>query len=128
LELARLLRGKASACIDLSDGLAADLGHILAASGKAAHLDSSRLPGPADLALSQKLSGGDDYELCFCLGEGDAGLLPAWSEALGIPLTVVGKIHSGQGLTVIDARGRRLDLETAGYEHFANGEASHEAD
>lgn len=123
LGLAHLLRGKASACIDLSDGLAADLGHVLAASGVAAVLDAEKLPGRDTLPLAYQLAGGDDYELCFCLSQRDSRDLPAWREALGVPLTVIGRIHRGQGLTVVDGQGRRLEVDLEGFDHFAAEEA-----
>lgn len=115
LALGLALRGKASACIDVSDGLLQDLGHILAASGVGAVLDLEALPVSAALvaiagedARSWLLSGGDDYELCFTAP--DAVLLPD----TGLPLTRIGTVQAGAGL--YDSAGNAL--EVAGYQHF----------
>ena len=74
LRLGLLLRGLATSCIDISDGLAADLGHILEASAVGAEIDIDLLPGSASLVgLSEgqrrqmQICGGDDYELCFTI-------------------------------------------------------------
>src|SRR6185437_12108884 len=101
------LRGLAHAAIDISDGLAGDLSHILEASGVGAELRANRLPmSPAFKALSEpearvelQVSGGDDYELCVCLAAGD-----------------VEKLR--KKLDVHDARGKRLAIKPYGYRHF----------
>lgn len=118
------LRGLASAAIDLSDGLAGDLGHILAASGVGAELAADDLPvSPAFAAaqlpvrerLALQLQGGDDYELCFCLPEGQ---LAAARAALPLPFTVIGRIGSAPGLWLRGAQGARESVAPEGYRHF----------
>ena len=82
--LGKALRGLASATIDISDGLGADLGHILEASGVGARIDPDRLPRSRALietfepmrAFELALSGGDDYELCFTLAPERVRLIP----------------------------------------------------
>jgi thiamine-monophosphate kinase len=120
------LRGRASACIDVSDSLAADLGHILDASGVGATIDlwalpiSSALAGAGDAAQVRAwvLDGGDDYELCFCLPRGHLGELVA---ATGdeLPLTVIGEIETEPGLRARAGAGAAaVTIEPHGYDHF----------
>lgn len=127
LEAGLALRGLAHAALDLSDGLAGDLGHICAASGVGAELEPALLPGsPSFEACSAALSevqrfalqaqGGDDYELCVCLpperlAEAQARLAP-------LPLTVVGRITAEPGLRLRYADGRTAPLTGSGYTHF----------
>src|SRR6201999_436345 len=74
------LRGRAHACIDVSDGLVADLGHICRASGVRAEIDAQSLPASPELLSActpderraLQLGGGDDYELCFTASDADA--------------------------------------------------------
>lgn len=117
------LRDHASAMIDVSDGLAADLGHILAASGVGASLDSARLPlAPVALDDNERLDcalfGGDDYELCCTLTAAEhARVMQAWDPAWA-PLTVIGEIEAGPGLRLRTADDSTRPLETRGYRHF----------
>ncbi|MGH8445650.1 MAG: thiamine-phosphate kinase, partial [Solimonas sp.] len=106
------LRGLATAAIDLSDGLAGDLGHICAASGVGADIELARLPASAafravadaaDGAQALQLAGGDDYELCVCI---PATRLADAQRACGdLPLTAIGRIVAGSALRLIDASG-----------------------
>lgn len=118
------LRGLAHAAIDLSDGLAGDLSHVLAASGVGAVIEAARLPASAEWAarvplltdrLRHQLSGGDDYELCACL---PAEHLAAAQAALAVPLTVIGRIVAEPGLRVLDAAGVTIHVPPHGYRHF----------
>lgn len=117
------LRGLATAALDLSDGLAGDLGHILAASGVGAEISLQALPASAwfnGLApdaerLELMLRGGDDYELCVCLPP------EAVAEArarLDVPLAEIGSIVAEAGLFAIDETGARQGLDAVGYRHF----------
>jgi thiamine-monophosphate kinase len=119
------LRGLATAAIDVSDGLAADLAHILEASGVGAELWDAALPvSPAlaahlgrDQALERVLGGGDDYELCFTAPPGARETIGAAFAALGLPLVRIGRMVAGPGLRRLGARGERLPLPP-GYRHF----------
>lgn len=120
------LRGIATACIDVSDGLLADLGHICAASGVGAELDAGALPlSPALTATFDAvtcrglaLTGGDDYELCFTAPEARAAEIVAQLGAIGCGATRIGRIVAGAGVRVLDARGNDVTPSHAGWEHF----------
>lgn len=118
------LRGIATAALDLSDGLAGDLPHLLTASGVGADIGTDHLPAsrvfdrsaPPALRLALQLSGGDDYELCVCLPEGRYAQAKA---ALGnLPLTPIGRISEQPGLRWRDAAGDIMALDASGYRHF----------
>lgn len=121
------LRGLASACIDVSDGLAADLGHVCAASGVGAELEFDALPLSADLCAAFDgetcrgfaLAGGDDYELCFTAPESSADAILAACANVNLRVTRIGRVVAGSGVRVLDAAGRVVDVPHAGWEHFA---------
>ena len=120
------LRGVASSAIDISDGLLADLGHVLDASQVGARLDISALPVSPVLRayVSQHLgrqcalSGGDDYELCFTAPVLRHAEIAGIGARFELPLTCIGKIVAGQGCIVHDASGNPINVETSGYDHF----------
>jgi thiamine-monophosphate kinase len=125
LRLGRALRGQASACIDLSDGLLADLGHILDASECGAELELRRLPcAESMLAVPERerwpwqLSGGDDYELCFTLPAQRAERLDELRRETGLALTAIGTVTEQPGLVLRAPDGSRYRPGSAGYEHF----------
>jgi len=64
------------------------------------------------------LSGGDDYELAFAVAPDREAAVAALAERLALPLTRVGALSEGQGVTVADAEGRPIPLEKAGWSHF----------
>jgi thiamine-monophosphate kinase len=118
LALGAKLRGLASACIDVSDGLASDLGHILERSGGGARVQFESIPKASALADKDEslvrrcvLSGGDDYELLFTAPPARRGQV----EKLGAAR--VGEITSGPGLEILDAHGRPMSYES-GFDHF----------
>lgn len=126
VELGQALVGYASACIDISDGLLADLGHVLTSSGCSARLDLVKLPQPRLLdeledALKWKyqLSGGDDYELLFTLPRLHEELIASWRQKTGIQLSIIGEIETGEGIRCIDSDGIEYDPQNAGFEHFS---------
>ena len=116
--LGQSLRGVASAAIDVSDGLLADLSHVCVASGCAARIEFEQLPVSAllrefegdELARKRALNGGDDYELCFCLPQGSV---------LADPTSAVkiGEIIDGQGVQVMQ-QGQAMEIYADGYRHF----------
>ncbi|MDZ7787915.1 MAG: thiamine-phosphate kinase [Halofilum sp. (in: g-proteobacteria)] len=116
-----------SACIDVSDGLAADLGHILAASAVGAELEAAALPVAPELAAAGSreqvrdwlLGGGDDYELCFT-GPYDLDV-ERLAEAGEVAVTRIGRITAGGGLQLVEPEGGRSTLvDAVGYRHFSS--------
>jgi thiamine-monophosphate kinase len=121
LALGQRLVGLATACMDVSDGLAGDLAHICEASGLGAVVEAARVPlsPPARKILAQDpqwlttvLTGGEDYELLFTLPPARE------SELAGLPVTVIGRMEAGSGVKVLDGGGHPLDLGAGGYRHF----------
>jgi thiamine-monophosphate kinase len=127
VELGERLRGLAHAAIDVSDGLAGDLQHILARSGVGAVVTYARVPRPSvfkqlnnpQLEKDCVLSGGDDYELLFTAAAGRRDELERLSRELRIPLARIGSITSGEPkLAVLDEQGEPLSFR-GGFDHFA---------
>ena len=121
----QLLRGAASACIDVSDGLVADLGHVCAASGVGAEIDADALPLSSALltlfdaqARDFALAGGDDYELCFTAPADRAGTILSDLSRSGCGATRIGRIVDGQGVVVHDASGKPVRSTSKGWDHF----------
>jgi thiamine-monophosphate kinase len=121
------LRDLAHACIDISDGLLADLGHLCAASQVGAEIDAALLPlSPALMALYDDasahrfaLAGGDDYELCFSVPMAQLARVQSDLARLGCGATRIGRIVEGSGVRACGADGAWLELGTTGWEHFA---------
>ncbi len=120
------LRGIASSAIDLSDGLAGDLGHILLRSGVGATVRVDALPRSAILAaqtaalqLDCLVAGGDDYELLFTAPRAQRDAVLAAGRAAGVAVTRCGAIEAQPGLRLVDASGQPLSRSFKGYDHFA---------
>lgn len=119
------LRGLASSCIDVSDGLAADLGHILEASGVGATIEWDRLPLTDGISRyivetgdwRMPLSAGDDYELCFTVPPANRDALEQRLTAGDCPFALIGRIESQAGLRLL-RDGRSIELSQDGYQHF----------
>ena len=120
------LRGVASAAIDISDGLAQDLGHILERSGVGARLEVERLPLSLALAASldwdaaivTALASGDDYELCFTVPPERVAWLESVARGWECRCTRIGVITAEPGLRLVRADGSAFRLERLGYDHF----------
>jgi thiamine-monophosphate kinase len=121
------LRGIATACVDISDGLVADLGHICMASGVGIDIEAPLLPRSSALlthfteadALDFALGGGDDYELCFTVPADRAGELSSTMARLGCGATRIGRVVEGSGVRVLDERGGVHEPSRTGWNHFA---------
>jgi thiamine-monophosphate kinase len=125
VSLGRALRGIAASCIDVSDGLLADLGHVCKASGVGAWLDVDGLPASPVLRASfdgearrrLQATGGDDYELCF---SAPASMREAVLEAASahVPVTRIGRVVAGTGVSAVDRHGMAWARSSEGFRHF----------
>ena len=128
------LRGLASSAIDLSDGLAGDLGHVLRASGVGAHLVAERIleliaikpylssadgQFEPDFLLQRAVSGGDDYELAFTAPPAARAAVTEAARQAATPVARIGQIEAAPGLRVVDAAGRALRQAFPSFDHFA---------
>lgn len=126
IEAGLALREIASAAIDISDGLLADLGHILQASERGAQIRLDQLPlSPevrasieSEAAWSLPLSAGDDYELCFTLPPSRQREISKISTGLGLAITQIGHVESTRGLRCLQPDGSLWKPANPGYEHF----------
>jgi len=129
IALGLALNGIASAAIDVSDGLLADLGHIAERSACAAAVKLVQLPHlpkgesyDADLrriALECQLTGGDDYELCFTAPGTQSLAIAHIAATLELPLWNIGEMVAGSGdVTVFDPDGKPVEFASKGYDHF----------
>jgi len=120
------LRMLATSCVDISDGLLADLGHITRTSGCGAIVELAKLPiteslidvAGVDAARLLAATGGDDYELCFTLPPECEMKLKQAASIYGVVVSRVGRIVSGADVRLIDEAGTRVSLGDKGYRHF----------
>lgn len=119
-----LLEQGVKTAIDISDGLLADLSQIGKASQVGARIDANRVPvAPrvkaafGEKALELALTGGEDYELLFTA---KAEVIARIKKATSCPISAIGEITAGQGVTVVDRRGKPMELGRAGWEHFTS--------
>jgi len=124
--LAERLLDYASAAIDVSDGLLADLGHLCRSSGLAATIDSRRIPLSPVLnsliakqqAVNYALTGGDDYELCFTAPLAARERIAQLSLRCGVAITQIGEITAGERVKCVGLDGVDIDINETGYQHF----------
>jgi thiamine-monophosphate kinase len=124
--LGTALRGLASACLDVSDGLVGDAGHIAARSEVQLVIEAAAVPRgpvlaaqPPGLGLACALTGGDDYELLFTAPASQRAAVQAAAARAGTPVSRIGSVRSGTAVSVIDATGQVMDTGPGGYDHFA---------
>ena len=127
LALGTALGGIASACIDISDGLVADVGHLCEASGVGCTIEAPRLPlsdaGQAALErdeslLNTGLTGGDDYELAFAIPADKEQELHGVANRLNAAVARIGAFSKGEGVNVLDRAGETLTIALGGYRHI----------
>jgi thiamine-monophosphate kinase len=127
VHLGALAAAHATAAIDLSDGLLADLGHLLASSRLGAELEADRIPVDPDVvralggrrALRAALLGGEDYELLLAVPGARAAAFERACARRGERVTRIGRLHLGRGMRVRDVEGRPLAAPRGGFDHFA---------
>lgn len=126
IALGHKLLGIATSCMDVSDGLLQDLGHICEASGVAAKVHRHLLPrskaAQALLDMDHSLwdavtGGGDDYQLLFTVPPGRESMMHSIAHELELPLSKIGVIEKGQGVTLLDGSGKPMPA-AAGFRHF----------
>ena len=123
--LGMALRSLANSCVDISDGLLSDLGHIASASNVGAEVYLETIPTSTYIKKHLKtsafqqyiLAGGDDYELCFTAPQQRAAAILAAAKNVNVPIAKIGRITAEKGVTVLDA-GNPIQLAQSGYNHF----------
>lgn len=125
LALGQRLIGVASAAIDVSDGLMADLAHIGESSGLCARVHEDWIPlssalrqSAGDDAITFALAGGDDYELCFTAPAAARTKIDATAQSMSLALTRIGQMVEGTGIHAVTADGSTRAVERGGYVHF----------
>jgi thiamine-monophosphate kinase len=129
VELGLRLQHLARAAIDVSDGLIGDVGHIADQSRLRAQIDVSKIPFSSALQglaieaqLQHALAGGDDYEIAFTADASNRQAIEALSlnlqKDVGYGLTLIGRMHEGTGVDLVDEDGRPVSLKLKAYEHF----------
>lgn len=126
-KLGLALRQIAHSAIDISDGLLADLGHILQASNLGADLRFADIPLSAitrqhvtnRTVQSMVLAGGDDYELCFTAPSAKRAEIHSLGKQLGLTMGMIGQTRRQAGVDVYAADGKRLPIAKAGFDHFS---------
>ena len=105
----------ANSCIDISDGLMADLNHICEQSNLKAEINLDNMPliGNAITAITW----GDDYQLCFTIGSSKLKKLVEISKKHKVKITNIGKLTKGKGISVL-SKGKKINIKKAGYNHF----------
>jgi thiamine-monophosphate kinase len=127
VQLGPKLIGLASAALDVSDGLIADLGHIAQVSGVSIRVEANRIPlspalrslwGGGSDAVAKAATVGDDYEIAFTAPESAGPDLARLTNATGVPISEIGRVEAGTGVVLIGPDGAPMALERAGFVHF----------
>ena len=125
--LGQALRGLATAAIDVSDGLLADLGHICKLSNVGATVELASIPLSAigarhvasDAGRNAIVAGGDDYELCFTAHPNSRESIQDLTKMMDIPLTRIGQVKRGKGVSLLGPDGRAVKIDGRGFDHFS---------
>ncbi|MFP3903534.1 MAG: thiamine-phosphate kinase [Armatimonadota bacterium] len=122
--------GAVTSCIDISDGLLQDAGHIATASGVGVELHASELPVSEELqacaaelnrdAMIWAASGGEDFELLLTADPDAADNILATTETTGTPITEIGRVSEDGGARILDDSGDRIQISSGGWDHFSS--------
>jgi thiamine-monophosphate kinase len=121
------LLGVASAALDVSDGLLADLGHIAKLSDVRISLDAAKIPlstatlalwGRSDTSLVRAATSGDDYEIAFTAPTSARTKLEDLSRISGVEISEIGRVDAGSGVHLLDDKGKPINVARGGYTHF----------
>jgi thiamine-monophosphate kinase len=127
LAFGQALRGIASASLDVSDGLIADLGHIAEVSHVRMEIDADRVPlspqlrrmsGGSPAVVARAATAGDDYEIAFTVPASKRGAVEMAASQTNTSVTEIGRVLSGRGAALTDAQGNEIPLAHRGYSHF----------
>ncbi|MFC4352836.1 thiamine-phosphate kinase [Fodinicurvata halophila] len=127
VQLGPLLPGLATACLDVSDGLMGDLGHIANGSGLGAEVEVTRLPLAPEVRrlveavperLQDVVSGGDDYQLLFTAPQEKRDAVERLSGDSGVAISRIGRMTQGDSVRLLDVQGRDVAVAQAGWTHF----------
>ena len=131
VKLGQALRGLATAAIDMSDGLLADLTHICRLSGVGATVELESIPVSAigarhfdsEAGRNAIVGGGDDYELCFTAHPNSRDSIQELTDVLEVPITRIGQVKRGKGVSLLGADGKPVKIDGRGYDHFTSAGA-----
>lgn len=121
------LRGVASASLDVSDGLIADLGHIAGVSNVRMEIAAARVPlspeltqlrGTSQVAIVQATTAGDDYEIAFTAPAARMTDIASLAQSADTRVSEIGRVVAGAGVALFDVDGHEIPLGTKGYTHF----------
>lgn len=127
LALGRALRERASACLDVSDGLVADLGHVAEVSQVRIAVEAAAIPrsgalkalwGDSSEAIVRAATSGDDYELAFTAPPSARAAVQAAAAGAGVSVNEIGRVDAGRGIHLLDQAGVELPVTGAGWTHF----------
>ncbi len=127
LALGKALRGIASAALDVSDGLIADLAHVADVSRVRVVVDASRIPLSASFqrlwgqsvdSVRRAATAGDDYEIAFTAPLRCRDRVLAAAVQTGVPVSEIGRVETGEGVVLLDAAGNEVPLTRTGFTHF----------
>jgi thiamine-monophosphate kinase len=127
LALGQALVGLATAALDVSDGLVADLGHIGETALVRIAIEASRLPlsgayrrlrGANTSAIAAAATSGDDYEIAFTAPASARDAVRAAAGQTGTPVAEIGRVEEGRGAILLDGGGRQVPLSKSGFTHF----------
>ncbi|MFL2770459.1 MAG: thiamine-phosphate kinase [Rhodospirillaceae bacterium] len=127
IALGQALAGVANACIDISDGLIADVGHLCSESGLMCHLNADNIPLSSQVRsvisfepslLSTIMNGGDDYELAFAVSGGHEDTLKRIAKSLDVQITKIGLFCEGKGVEVVGENCASIAIARNGYQHL----------